>query len=460
MKKALLKENLTDGQLKGLQKIQKWLQKPIVKGDISTKVFVLTGRAGTGKTTLLEFAFAQYLKNEKQSSGKGFFRKSFYDVCGVAYSHKAKNVLKERIPEAHTFASFFKLEIHYSDDGKIEFLYPKNKNQVRPCEEAYIAVIHDECSVYDYFMTNTAINDSHPNTKIIFVGDRGQLPPINKDREEIDSPSLFLDLDEDSKHELTERVRQSKENPIIDFSDFIYERIFSDCDINKTIDFIYNNSKIVNGLGLILQNKEDFILNNYVHLEPTDFLEYKILSYRNDSVNQMNNLIRNTKYSTNEKIIENENIYMNETFAEDEFPLFNSEEFITDKVVLSNYLNLKCYLIYVLKDGRNCFLRSVHPDDIHKFLIKRKELAHEALNEKDIYERKKKWKIFHDYKNSFADFSYGYAMTIYKAQGSTYKNVAVDFKDILNCQPLSNKRKLQALYTSITRASETVTFLT
>ena len=58
----------------------------------------------------------------------------------------------------------------------------------------------------------------------------------------------------------------------------------------------------------------------------------------------------------------------------------------------------------------------------------------------------------------FANISYGYCYTSHKSQGSTFKNVFVDVNDIITIN-ISPKRKLQALYTAITRASHSVYFL-
>ena len=52
----------------------------------------------------------------------------------------------------------------------------------------------------------------------------------------------------------------------------------------------------------------------------------------------------------------------------------------------------------------------------------------------------------------FADVSYGYAITCHKAQGSNYKNVFVDFNDILKNQNELEMKK--CMYTAITRTIE------
>ena len=72
---------------------------------------------------------------------------------------------------------------------------------------------------------------------------------------------------------------------------------------------------------------------------------------------------------------------------------------------------------------------------------------------------KQKWKYYYDFINKFGNVSYGYCYTGYKAQGSTFKNIFIDVNDIVTVGPISDKRKLQALYTGVTRASHLVSFL-
>jgi hypothetical protein len=57
----------------------------------------------------------------------------------------------------------------------------------------------------------------------------------------------------------------------------------------------------------------------------------------------------------------------------------------------------------------------------------------------------------------FAQLNYGYAITVHKSQGSTFKNVFIDISDILN--NLNTDEVAKCLYTSITRASDTLNLL-
>ena len=69
------------------------------------------------------------------------------------------------------------------------------------------------------------------------------------------------------------------------------------------------------------------------------------------------------------------------------------------------------------------------------------------------------WKFYHDtLVSAFADISYGYAITVYKAQGSTYSNVYIDLENIINCGRVSASTRQKGLYTAVSRASKTLKF--
>ena len=75
----------------------------------------------------------------------------------------------------------------------------------------------------------------------------------------------------------------------------------------------------------------------------------------------------------------------------------------------------------------------------------------EALEECRL---KEDWRKFHSLKETYCDLRPSYAITAHKAQGSTYKNVVVDYKDIF-----ANAKKSEAMraaYVATTRASTSV----
>jgi superfamily I DNA/RNA helicase len=57
----------------------------------------------------------------------------------------------------------------------------------------------------------------------------------------------------------------------------------------------------------------------------------------------------------------------------------------------------------------------------------------------------------------FAQLNYGYAITVHKSQGSTFKNVFIDIMDIFENH--NQTERLKCLYTAITRSSNSLELL-
>ncbi len=66
------------------------------------------------------------------------------------------------------------------------------------------------------------------------------------------------------------------------------------------------------------------------------------------------------------------------------------------------------------------------------------------------------WPIFYAYKEQWADFDYGYAITSHKSQGRTFRDVIIFENDIIGLKHTKLKNKLQSLYVACTRASRRV----
>ena len=129
--------------------------------------------------------------------------------------------------------------------------------------------------------------------------------------------------------------------------------------------------------------------------------------------------------------------------------------------------SFKCYRI-TLGDGGTILV--IHKDDEekHKQIIK---FIHQKLtNMKNYIEKEYKnnfskillnklWEYFYqNFYDKFANISYGYCITVHKSQGSTFKYVFTDMRDIIK-KNFKYKAKYQCLYTAITRTSETLYLL-
>lgn len=88
-----------------------------------------------------------------------------------------------------------------------------------------------------------------------------------------------------------------------------------------------------------------------------------------------------------------------------------------------------------------------------------RDLRQTALSvpEDDKQARKKAWRDFYGFSRAFAKVERVYAMTVHKSQGSTYRHVWVNLKDIIR-NP-DRDEMLRCYYTAITRAAESVHIL-
>ncbi len=450
----------TPSQEKALSTIKKFINEPC-GNKFSERVLVVTGQAGTGKTTILKFALekliAQDLRNSiyKEEDFFSDFMNSIPNVMGVTISHKAKLRLQESIPNASTYAAFFGLKPVYDFDGSISFekQHSLNSKRILPHQLPFIVVVHDEVSMYDMHYLKFIEEHTQPGTKIILVGDPSQLPPITKGnvKTDLDSPSFTFFK---NVVKLEERVRQTVGNPILDLATAIHEEIFGGKNIQRILQII-NEDKFSDGIGYRKIQPTELVkdyLSTYAENDQT-----RVICYRNKKIDLINNLIRKKMFEDASSIfVEGDALYMNQTYInKEEVVFYNSEEFRI-RAISEVYVNeVHCYKAQVKGDpSASIFLVSEIGQKVYK--NKMKELKNKAINA-DFRYKSKAWEKYYDFRDLYADVSYGYAFTAYKAQGSGFKNVYVDVNDILTT-PISDKRKLQTLYTAVTRATHQVIF--
>lgn len=162
-------------------------QREIVENSINSNVIIVTGKAGSGKTSISRAILSIY-------------KEANYNISCCALSAMAAR----RITEATGFpASTIHRLLGYSMDG---FTY----NHSNPLSADVVLV--DECSMINVSIFNSLVDAIKPGAKIIMCGDSKQLPPIGYG-------NIFgdiLEMDDTFKiFKLTKVLRQAEKSGIL-----------------------------------------------------------------------------------------------------------------------------------------------------------------------------------------------------------------------------------------------------
>lgn len=157
----------------------KWMKTP-------AKVFILTGYAGSGKTTLAKYVEEQV----KEEDG---------DVIYSAFTGKACQVLESKgcVPANTLHSTIYRARLNESTG-----VWSFGLDHESAAKTAKLVIV-DEISQVDEVLGNDLL---YLAKKILVLGDPGQLPPINGEP--------FFDLNKPDFH-LSEIHRQAKDSPII-----------------------------------------------------------------------------------------------------------------------------------------------------------------------------------------------------------------------------------------------------
>ena len=364
---------------------------------------VISGYAGTGKSTLVKFIVAA-LPNINPDE----------DVIYTSFTGKATQVLQKKGNKNVSTLHKLLFESIPKPDGTffrkpVEFI-------------PYKIVIVDECSMVPKELLQRLIKY---NVHIICLGDPGQLPPINKNEDNhlLDHPHIFLD----------EIMRQEAESEII----------------NLTMD-------IRAGKPLTrYQGKEVQVLNKDELTTGMLLWADQIICAKNETRialnNQMRDLLgRSGGPQDGDKVICLKNNW--DIYSVNDNPLVNGTIGYL-KGSFSTYINLPRQ---ITSDGQPKKLDILtanfisDTDEDYGILNMDKQLITTGvpgLDWKTSYKMGRNWR----FQDKIPDqFTYGYAITCHKSQGSEWDNVLV----IEEGFPFEKEEHKQWLYTAATRAAK------
>ena len=367
---------------------------------------VISGWAGTGKSTLVTFII----------DALGIDRD---EVAYVAYTGKAANVLKTKgCPNATTIHKL----LYYSTkdkDGKFHF-------KKRPHLDApYKLIICDEVSMVSKSLWEDML--SH-HVHIIALGDDQQLPPVSKGDE--------LDILNHPHIRLTEIMRQALDSEIIRLSIWVREG---------------NPLSAYNG-----ENEEVMVINK--RDITTGMLEWadQILCATNNNRIKLNKEMRALKGLPTDELVPGDKIiglsnhwdfFSNEGSALTNGCIGYVDNFWLDTIKYPKFITKNTAKIanlnFITDDGTDTFVNI--PVDYNYFFTNQPALTPQEEFKIAGYNQNHKGEMYYDIPYLF---TFGHAITVWKAQGSQFNKVLL-FEEGF---PFDKEEHRKYLYTGITRS--------
>lgn len=365
------------------------------------KYTVISGYAGSGKSTLVRFIIEALDVDED-------------DVCYCAFTGKAAEVLRKKgNKNACTLHKLLYESIPKPDGG----FFRKPKPQLD-----YSIIVVDEVSMAPKTLMDLLF---FHNVYVICLGDPGQLPPIdkNEDNHLLDHPHIFLD----------EIMRQAQESEII--------RLTMKIRNNESIDY-YDGKEVK-----IIPYSQ---LNTGA-LQWADQVLTATNAKREAINNQMRQLLNHPEYPVDgDKMICLRNYW--DDFSSNGDPLINGTIGILQNS-FQTWRQLPRFIKSNIKKFDVLMGDLVIPDmdDVYLMTEMDRQMIMSGVKCCDWKLSYKLGKLKLGYGEIVPkEFTYAYAITCHKSQGSEWSKVLV----LEESFPFDKKEHIRWLYTACTRASE------
>lgn len=446
-------------------------------------IYMLTGAAGTGKTTIVEalVSIISYI-NDSISEGRPLeiaLPKKKINIFLTATTGRAARMLENRCKFP---ASTIHKLIYTLDDNKSEV----SRNSVRfyykiaeSITDPYSIIFIDESSMISslnpeddnvIFGSGNLMDDIltfGSNAKIVFVGDSYQLPPINETKTIALDPDLF-----EMKYfypvqfiELLEPVRFSKFSGIYKLAYQIRDNLISNNQSNINIE---ENSNVT-----VYDNPEDLINYHISALKRDPTSPIIMIAYTNNVVSTLNKKIRSNLIKNNNKLL-NKNEYVMVTRNNYLYDLMNGEivqiiniEEECKKIEHLRFRKVKLKYGEDIEDEMKCMVleNTLEPNFTYNFQDEQLILSYifeKIQKENPELLDNKKLLMFRLQNDPFLNalrLKYAYAITCHKAQGGEWSEVSIVTESILYHSRQPSDFVNRWLYTAITRAKSNVNIL-
>lgn len=416
-----------------------------VQPDNPETCFILTGPAGSGKTSLLRAVIAWF---EEHDLG--------YSLS--APTGRAAQIAGKKAGCHATTMHRMLFTISVNDDPLQVSFIPRNNTQhddIRYFIVDEASMVGDETSRDGMFVQDRSmlgqmyrfVKQGNPRNKIIFTGDQFQLPPVNATfSPALSAKYLFEKYQVASRCQTLETVERTKSDSYI----LDNARQILGCMGSKTTpaSLCYNQTgNFSNGIKRYLS---DF------SREP--FHQAVMIALANTQVNALNTWARkfHFNYHDEKAILPGESMICNNNTEIDEHLLFKGSHFLVrniwkpEEMAGLNFINAEIEF----DNHRNervtaktkIMMESITSPDGNIPYDKEKALLHEAYRRNRKFRESKQ--ITDDAFVNALRARYGYALTAHKAQGGEWKHVYL--------HPGYRKDDLRWLYTAMTRAMDEI----
>jgi exodeoxyribonuclease-5 len=380
--------------------------------------YVISGQAGVGKTTCVKYFIDKWKKIYP------------YKKCACsAPTNKATSVLRDTVGrddiDYRTIYSILGLKME--PNGAIKELKDTGATTI----EGYSVVIIDEGSMIseellEYIQSKTVLS----GTKIIIIGDRGQLPPVGE-------PVSPIWNHFKTNFELTEVVRHK--NSILTFVQSIRN--------NPIPEFISPGEEVIihSDVGFMDAVKSSARAGEFHNGTA------KAIAWRNVTVDFLNKLIRESYDSTvNLQFVSGDRVVFKEPVTQKlgknvVFLAHTDQEGVITSATATfhrSYPMLKTWKLDVkLDNGKTLTSYVIH--------AAARQLLEDMLKK---YADGKKWYPFWQMKEAFHQVAHGFALTTHRSQGSTFQKIFIEAGDILLNRSVDERTK--CLYVACSRASK------
>ena len=379
--------------------------------DPKETAFVLSGYAGTGKSTLVNHLVSNL---PKLLGGLRLIDQDFpeYTITLTATTNKAaENLSLITGQEVRTIHSLLGLLVETDYKTRKTKLVVRNNTLV---EDTILFV--DECSYVDSDLL-TYIFQRTKNCKIVFLGDRAQLTPVMSNNVPVFAAGF-------PGAQLTQVMRQAEGNPIIDLATKFRETVNTGNFFSFTPD----------GFHIKYLTRKDFDQAVEAEFSSKSTGSSKILAWTNKAVEVYNKGLAahcsgRTTFEVGDYVVCNK------------FFMAGKQSVKTDQTVMITGVSEPVERhgvtgrVYSMSAGGSAFCADSLAERNKRYSKARAEGDLDTLA--DIDER-------------WIDLRAIYACTINKSQGSTYDKVFIDLDDIKRCN--SGNQIARILYVGVSRA--------